>query len=74
MNRFQTRARRNQEAGVALLIAIFALMLISVVAISLIVSAGTESALSGNYRSSTSAYYAATAGLEEGRGRSRAGG
>jgi hypothetical protein len=69
MNRFHTTPRRKKEAGVALLIAIFALMLISVVAISLIVSAGTESALSGNYRSSTSAYYAATAGLEEGRGR-----
>jgi hypothetical protein len=69
VNRFHTKRRRLKEDGVALLIAIFALMLISVVAISLIVSAGTESALSGNYRSATSAYYAATAGLEEGRGR-----
>jgi hypothetical protein len=69
MNSTHTSRRKNSEAGVALLIAIFALLLISVVAISLIVASGTESALSGNYRSSTRAYYAAVAGLEEGRGR-----
>jgi hypothetical protein len=60
---------RRSEAGVALLISIFVLLLISVVAIALIVSSGTESALAGNYRNATSIYYAALAGLEEGRGR-----
>jgi hypothetical protein len=59
----------RSEAGVALLIAMFAVLLISLAAISLIMSAGTESALAGNYRSSSSAYYAASAGLEEARGR-----
>ena len=62
------RKRRN-ENGVALLISIFVLLLISVVAIAMIVASGTESSLAGNYRSSTSVYYAALAGLEEGRGR-----
>jgi len=57
------------ERGVALLIAIFALLLVSVVAIALIVSSGTDSALAGNYRSSANAYYAALAGIEEARGR-----
>jgi Tfp pilus assembly protein PilX len=57
------------ETGVALLISIFVLLLISVVAIALIVSSGTESALAGNYRTATGVYYAALAGLEEGRGR-----
>jgi len=52
-----------------LLISIFVLLLISVVAIALVVSSGTESALAGNYRSSTGVYYAALAGLEEARGR-----
>jgi hypothetical protein len=47
----------------------FAVLLVSLAAISLILSAGTESALAGNYRSSASAYYAASAGLEEARGR-----
>ncbi len=61
--------KRRPEAGAALLIAIFALLLISVVAIALVVSQGTDSALTGNYRTSTSAYYAGIAGLEEGRGR-----
>lgn len=61
--------QNRRERGVALLIAIFALLLISVVAIALIVSSGTDSALASNYRSSTGAYYAALAGLEEGRGR-----
>ena len=63
------RENVKRESGAALLIAIFALMLISVVAIALIVSQGTDSALAGNYRTSTSAYYAAVAGLEEARGR-----
>ena len=65
---FTTRKRRR-ESGIALLISIFILLLISVVAIALIVSSGTETAMAGNYRTATSAYYAALAGLEEGRGR-----
>jgi hypothetical protein len=60
---------RRSQAGVALLISIFVLMLISVMALSLVLASGTETALAGNYRSSASAYYAALAGLEEGRGR-----
>jgi hypothetical protein len=67
-----TRLRlRQAEAGIALLISIFILLLISVVAIALIVSSGTETALAGNYRSSTGVYYAALAGLEEARSRLR---
>jgi hypothetical protein len=66
-----TMRKRRSEAGIALLIAIFVLLLIGVVAIALIVSSGTESALAGNYRSSTNVYYAAVAGLEEARARLR---
>lgn len=65
----KSRNERKSETGVALLIAIFVLLLVSVVAICLIVSSGTETSLGGNYRSSTAAYYAALAGLQEGRGR-----
>jgi hypothetical protein len=65
------RGLRSAESGVALLIAIFVLMLVSVIAISLIVSSGTETALASNYRSSATVYYAATAGLEEARQRLR---
>ncbi len=64
------RIRKPQkERGIALLISIFILLLISVVAIALIVSSGTETALAGNYRSATGVYYAGQAGLEEARGR-----
>ena len=60
---------RRFEDGIALLIAIFVLLLISVVAIALLVSSGTETALGANYRTSSTVYYAAIAGLEEARGR-----
>jgi hypothetical protein len=61
--------RKHSEEGIALLIAIVVLLLVGVMAIALIVASGTESTLAGNYRSATSSYYAALAGLEEGRGR-----
>jgi len=60
---------RPSEKGVALLIAIFALMLISAVALSLVLMSGTGSAIDSNYRNSTKAFYSAYAGLEEARGR-----
>ncbi len=64
------RKRRNHsQSGVALFIAIFVLLLITAVAISLVIAAGGESALAGNYRSSANVYMAGTAGLEEARGR-----
>jgi len=59
----------STQRGVILLLALFALLLISAVAVALIVMAGTETAVDANYRASTQAFYAAYAGLEEGRGR-----
>ena len=64
-----TTRKHGPQAGIALLISIFILLLISVVAIALIVASGTESAMAGNYRTATGVYYAALAGLEEARGR-----
>jgi Tfp pilus assembly protein PilX len=61
--------RPNQEAGIALVIAMISLLLITGVALAMVMASGMESSLNGNYRSSSSAYYAALAGLEEGRGR-----
>jgi len=66
-HRLKSRAR--SEGGVAIVIAIFTLMLISVVGTALILMAGTESAIKGNYKSAMHAFYDAKAGLEEGRGR-----
>ncbi len=62
------RAQKSQR-GIALIIALFSLLLISGVGISLMVIAGNEAAINGNYRSSTQAFYAAYSGLEEARGR-----
>lgn len=53
----------------ALLLAIFVLLLVAVVGIAMMAASGTETSLAGNYRSSTAGYYAALSGLEEGRGR-----
>jgi hypothetical protein len=65
-----TRKRNSHsEQGVALLVAMISLLLISAVAVAMIVASGTEGALNGNYRSSSSSYYAGLAGLEEARGR-----
>src|SRR5260370_33049970 len=69
MKTMRKNKRKNSEVGVALLVAIISLVLITAVGVAMIVASGSESALSGNYRSSSSAYYAAFAGLEEGRGR-----
>ncbi len=59
----------HAQKGVALLISIFALLLISGVAVALVVMSGTETSVAANYRSSTQAFYAGYAGMEEGRGR-----
>ena len=63
------KANRKSERGVALFIAIFALLLISVVALALMVMAGTETSLNSNYKTSVQAFYDARAGVEEARGR-----
>src|SRR6266850_7334977 len=63
------KKRSKSQKGVALLVAMITLLLISGVAVAMIVASGAESSINGNYRSSSSAYYASLAGLEEGRGR-----
>jgi len=63
------KTSKKSERGVALFIAIFALLLISVVALALMVMAGTETSLNSNYKSSVQVFYDARAGVEEARGR-----
>ncbi len=67
--RVRVRKTERSERGAALVIALFTLMLISVVATALILMAGTQAAVKGNYKSSMHAFYDAKAGLEEARGR-----
>lgn len=69
MNAARKIRRKSEQSGIALLLAIFVLLLVCVVGLAMMSASGTETSLSGNYRSSTAAYYAALSGLEEGRGR-----
>src|SRR6516162_9447095 len=69
MNRTPRRPIDRSERGIALVIALFVLVLISVVALAVLLSSGMETSLAGNYRLSTQTFYAAHAGLEEARGR-----
>ncbi len=62
-------ARNGSQRGIALLIAIFALLLISGAAIGMVVMSGMESAINANYRRSTITFYHGSGGLEEARER-----
>ena len=61
--------KNNGERGVALLMTLIALILLSAIAAGLIMATNTESAINSNYRAEQEAYFAAKAGLEEARER-----
>ncbi len=61
--------RNSKEKGVALLIAMFALLLISGLALALVYMASNETFIANNFKSNSKAFYAAYDGIEEGRGR-----
>ena len=60
---------KKQERGAALLMALFALLLLSAIGGFMLLSARTETRIDGNYSSSLNAYYGANAGLTEVRDR-----
>lgn len=62
---------RKEERGMALLLTLFALLLLSAVGLFLVVSSNTETRIDANYGSGLRAYYAARSGLEEVRDRIR---
>ncbi len=68
-NPIRVSLRKTSERGAALLVSLFALLLISAVGVAMIVAGGTESSLAANFRSSANVFYAALSGVEEGRGR-----
>lgn len=63
----------NSQRGMALLMCMFALMLLSAVGLGLMFMSDTETSVNYNYRSSQQGYYASKAGLEELRERMRYG-
>src|SRR5207247_11317148 len=64
----KVNSQRNQS-GVAKIIALFALLLLSVVGLGMMYSTNMETSINGNYRDKQAAFYAALAGLQEARDR-----
>jgi Tfp pilus assembly protein PilX len=56
---------RKPERGIALFFTLFALLLVSALAASLVVVASTETAINSNYRSEEQTFFAARAGIAE---------
>jgi Tfp pilus assembly protein PilX len=63
---------RSGQDGVALLVVLFALLLLTGVALGLMYMGDTETRVNDNYRSSQQAFYASKGGIEEARDRMRA--
>lgn len=68
----EIRDRKKQgERGVALLLAVFALLIVTSVALGMMYLSDSETSVNANFRDEQTAYYAAKAGLEEARDRMR---
>jgi hypothetical protein len=62
---------RIHERGMALILALLALLLISAVGLGMIYMSNTETSVNSNYKDTQTAFFAMRAGLEEGRDRLR---
>jgi hypothetical protein len=69
MRKSAVKTGSRRERGMALLLALFALLLLSGVGLFLVVSSNTETRIDANYGSGLRTYYAARSGLEEVRDR-----
>jgi hypothetical protein len=69
MRRKAENWKNNQEHGVALLFALFTLLLISAIAVSLVFMTNTETSVNSNYRTERVSAFAAKSGMEEVRDR-----
>ena len=63
--------RKRNESGVALLLALFALFVVTSVGLGMLFLSDSETLVDANYRDEQSVYYASRAGLEEARDRMR---
>lgn len=66
----QQKSCKN-ERGMALILSLLALLLISAVGLGMIYMSNTETSINANYRDTQTAFFAMRAGLEEGRDRLR---
>src|SRR5689334_2599549 len=69
MRRPRTIRKKSNEKGMAFIVAIFALMLISAVAFGMMYMSSTDTSINANYRAEQQAYFASEAGLQEARDR-----
>lgn len=69
MTRAKSKTRANKERGMALLLTLFALLLLSGIGLFMVLSSNTETRIDANFGSGMRAYYAARSGLEEVRDR-----
>jgi hypothetical protein len=69
MAKIMSRMMKRDERGMALLVALFALLLLSGIGLCMVLASTTETRIDANYGGSLRAYYAAHSGLEEVRDR-----
>ena len=63
------RQPKQNERGMALILTLIALLIVTSIGLLMAFSTDTETTINGNYRDEQTAYYAAKAGLEEARDR-----
>jgi hypothetical protein len=63
--------KKQNERGVALLLALFALVIVTSIGLGMMFLSDSESMVNSNFRDEQTAYYSAKAGLEEARDRMR---
>src|SRR3954464_1428371 len=59
----------NNQAGVALITALFALLLLSAIAVGMMYMSSTDTSVNANFKDSQTAYWGARSGMEEVRAR-----
>src|SRR5882724_1886697 len=64
-----SRTKKRNEQGMALLLSLFALLLLSGIGLCMVLASTTETRIDANYSGSLRSYYAARSGLEEVRDR-----
>jgi hypothetical protein len=71
MEGMEMHSINQRERGVAMMVVLFALLLLSVVGLGMMYSTNMETSINGNYRDKQVGFYAAMAGLQEGHERIR---
>lgn len=69
MAKIMSRMMKRDEQGMALMVALFALLLLSGIGLCMVLASTTETRIDANYGGSLRSYYAAHSGLEEVRDR-----